>query len=507
MHVQNPPRAKRGGRFVQSQGQTRNPVSAADLQAAKNANLERNANARLTASTFMPQVMRDAQPTVQQAFVMGQNAAGRNPRGSTKNGPLGGKLGPNNTLGIGETEAGRQWVDAILHPCCEPQAKACGIPDRSSSLVVAPCYRSSTNISITPASGQTTWDLQVLLLPIPEIDYIYRTRANSAAGWGAWTVQYLPNFKQFGDGAVGTLKVQGIGKQRIMGRGHTMHLRASGTTNQGMCFAGQVTTLDWKREYDEGFNGSQGVAPATYFQHRVPLDSAELVSLDPAMVEWEAVNGVYMPLRFTDAVWNYYDTYQGLTISYLGTGDTPTSGVLPASWTQLTDSSQVNPGNVNLPVPLAITLPSGAPTQLSSIIPGTSEITPFLTGVVFFEGLDVSASIQVKTRQYMENQPEASVLDSTGELAQATAAATAIRPFAEVSPLYDKQAIEVAALVAQAEPHAYPASANDFSSVMRSIWDTVKSVGKHVVGFADVLSGLGVPVAGTVSTIGHALGL
>jgi hypothetical protein len=337
-------------------------------------------------------------------------------------------------------------------------------------------------------------------LPIPELDFVYRGR-NPGGAWSNWYVVYAANFGQAGtDGSANTLETQGYGSQRIIGRGHTMHLRASGTTNQGTVFGGQVHSLDWVRDYDTGFNGAQGTPPSRYAQHRVPINPAELTALDPAVVEWEAWNGLYMPLRFAENTWRYEVAAPGAPVLYSGAGASPTSGYLPGSWIQIADSSAASPSAVNLPQTPTYTLPSEAPTVGGAIIYGTSDATPFLTGVAFFEGISTEASVQIKSRIYMENQLEASTYG-------VNAAGTALRAFAEPSPIYDWAALEVAATVSQAGPHAYPASANDFSTVMGSIWNTLKSVGKHVVGALDIASGLGLPFAGPIAGVAHAIGL
>jgi hypothetical protein len=117
---------------------------------------------------------------------------------------------------------------------------------------------------------------------------------------------------------------------------------------------------------------------------------------------------------------------------------------------------------------------------------------------VFFQGIDKAATLQVKTRRYMENQLE--VVNQGSGPAQA-----ALRPFLHPSPIYDFAAVECAAIVAQTSPHAYPASDNDFGTVMGKIWNTIKSVGSHVVNALDIAGGMGLPFAGPIAQIGKGL--
>jgi len=210
------------------------------------------------------------------------------------------------------------------------------------------------------------------------------------------------------------------------------------------------------------------------------------------------MNGVYMPLRYSNDNWRYYDTATGDVLNYLGTSAFPTAGVLPASWVQLVDGAATTPSDVVLPNTPTFTMPGGAPTNQQRLIYGTSDMTPFLTGVVIFEGLSQAASVQVKSRKYMENQLEP--LD--GGVNQV---ALAVRPFAKQSPMYDPIALEVVAVTSQSAPHAYPAEANDFGTVMKSIWNTLKTVGRHILGATDLAAAAGIPGAAVASGIGHAV--
>jgi hypothetical protein len=402
-------------------------------------------------------------------------------------------------LGMSSTSEGGEWLDCYLHPCMEPAPKPRGVPDRSSAMVAAPLFKSTSTQSWTLSTG-STYDMQIAFLPIPEIDYVMRQRSSSAATWTAWTVVYMPNFVANQDGTAVTMATQGYGSQRIIGRGHTVHLIASGTTNQGMVFSGQVDGLDFEEQYTSNQSSSQGIPASRYLQYRVPFDPAELMALDNAATEMEAVHGCYMPLRFTENSWVYQQPRDGVLVGYDGTGTSPTDGFLPQQWVQIVDNSALTPATVIMPngVP-TFAVPSEAPTVGSKMVYGISDPTPFLTGIVFFQGIDVAASAQIKSRVYVEGQPEAATFSATG--------GASIRPFCEPSPLYDPQALHNAALIAQVSPHAYPAADNDFSGVMSKIFSVLKTVGGAITGVARIASGLGLPGAGTVATIGGALGL
>jgi len=270
-----------------------------------------------------------------------------------------------------------------------------------------------------------------------------------------------------------------------------MHLRASATTNQGTVFGGQVEGVEFINNYTAGVDSTGGTTSgSTQVQFQLPNDSSELIGTDPAAVQWEAFNGGYMVMRSNVNSQPYLDCGGDAAIAYDGVGDTPTPGFLPETWFQIKANV---PGldNFDLTPAPTFTLPSGAPSlSIQKYMYGISTPDAFLTGVVFFEGLDQAASVQVKSHLFLENELDA----GTGS--------SALRPFAKTSPLYDMTALERVAVVEQASPHMYPASFNDFSTVMKSIWGVLKKVGLPI---ADVLAGAGIPLVSPAIGIGAKL--
>jgi len=133
---------------------------------------------------------------------------------------------------------------------------------------------------------------------------------------------------------------------------------------------------------------------------------------------------------------------------------------------------------------------SGAYTSLRTRN-GVSAKGGFMTGLWVWEGLDSAASVQVKTKAGIE---------------MTTTNATIAQAFTNLSPMLDQEALDVVARVAQRAAGSYPANYNDLSKILGSIWGAVKGIAGPVVGIADHLSGMGVPVLSDVSAVVRDIG-
>jgi len=76
---------------------------------------------------------------------------------------------------------------------------------------------------------------------------------------------------------------------------------------------------------------------------------------------------------------------------------------------------------------------------------------------------------------------------------------TIMQAFTGPSPLLDSQALEVVSRVAQQSAGAYPASYNDLSSILGSVWSAVKGIVKPIGEIANFAAGTKIPV---ISDIG-----
>jgi hypothetical protein len=397
---------------------------------------------------------------------------------------------------LGSTDDGRKWAISALHPCEDALATPSGIPDHTQVPIVSPSFRNSTNIAMPAGLSDSSWDLQLVMLPSPEIDYIWRARANASTNWSAWTLVRPSTFPALASGLATTLGASGYSKYRFQGRGYTLHHIASATTNQGVVVAGQINAIAGPTTtvVSATPKAAGQIRDARYNPYTVPASSQELTQQDSLSVEWNAPNGIYMPLRFPDPVHNYVDAADGEVVVY-DAGTTPPTQVPQSFFTVSSALSNGGPPVVNqiidIPTP-AFQTPVDVPGA-DSIGYGASNPGNLFAGVVFFLGLSPSASVQVKSRMHLECQ-----VDTSG---------TAVQPFLHSSPILDRQAMDIVATIGQVQSHAYPAKFNDFGGILGSIWDAVKSVAKPILHpLIEGVSGIPV-VGGLVQGLANKVGL
>ena len=179
---------------------------------------------------------------------------------------------------IGHTPEGRAWAMAALHPCGAGEVVARnvgvinGMCDTMTSAVATPIYRSENHISysqrVFPTADipkPTTYGIDIIVPPIPEIDFCYRLLDDSTGQKSGWIVVRLPDFSlpppvEYGQneddpptkyhGYVGgdvpnrtsitTMQSVGYGKVRQIAVGHTFELDAAGLNDQGRVIVGQM---------------------------------------------------------------------------------------------------------------------------------------------------------------------------------------------------------------------------------------------------------------------------
>jgi hypothetical protein len=379
---------------------------------------------------------------------------------------------------LGNTDDGRNWALAALHPCCENLPPVQGIPDRSSQPIATPSYRNTSTVSMPASLSTTTWDCQLVMVPIPEIDYIWRARANAAAAWSSWFVVRPAAFPGNADGSGVSLGSIGYDRYRMMGRGYTIHLLANATQDQGIVVAGQISATDLNYVAQvpntEGATGNSQSPVLTNYQ--VPSGTQGLTQQDNLATEWEARHGTYMPLRFDQTVEYYVDCGDGAAVNIADGIDSPDSFVTISS--ALTEGGAITDDNpvVVTPVP-TFTPPANFPPALSMIYAASQQCNQ-LIGCQFFTGLDVSASLQVKSRMHIE----ATVLSD----------GTAVQPFVHSSPVLDNKAMGIVATVAQVQKHCYYAEYNDLGKILTSIWNAIWPIGKTLAsGAVSFIPGIG----------------
>jgi len=410
---------------------------------------------------------------------------------------------------LGSTDAGRMWALLALHPCGEYVSSCDGIPDETMAAAVTPTYRAHTTVSwnsdlfITkpePAAG-FSYDVQIVTPPFPEIDYLYRLRYNGV--WSKWVAIRLPGFP-FIEGlpAAKCLDAVGLSKYRFVARGMTLYLDAPRLSDNGRYVGGQVATILKKDRYEwsnesvapkDGSDPAFGEGATSLFSITVPEDEDQLVLQDNLVAQWPARDGAYIPHRFVSPVQQYQETagasYFSKAPVYQSDGTVTTIQVPSSALTVAYSSSQGtsidNSENFYNPNP-----PWAAPSGTSALAPerctwGVSDPGNLCTGVSFFKAISGTASIQVKSRVYLE--------------AEAAEAASAAAPYAHKPPCLDRKALDLVTMVAQVQPHVFYARDNDFSSILQSIGKMLPGILGWIDPVADRLTRAGLPFVSPVA--------
>jgi len=385
---------------------------------------------------------------------------------------------------LGSTDDGRRWALAALHPCDEELTPPEGIPDLSSTTVASPSLRNTSTISSLVSTGEfvdASWDCQVICPPIPEIDYLYRQKLAGTTTWGDWNLVRPASFPASADGTATTLLTTGYSRYRYQGRGYTFQHIASGLTNEGTLFAGQVQATEssqYSPEFATAPTSPEGRAWQTVINP--PAFPQDLVQEDSLAVQWQAKHGAYMPLRFVDTVHLYRPAAGDGVI-------TGGAASVPASWAYVssaTTAGGVPTVNTIVKTPTPVFTTPGSTVTAVQMAYGASPAGNLLTGIFFFMGINSKASFEVKSRMHLENQVARDGF--------------AVQPFVHSPPVYDREALEIVGKVGQVQKHAYYAVYNDLGQILNSIWGAIRSVGSPI---AKVLAGSGIPVLSTVGNI------
>lgn len=406
---------------------------------------------------------------------------------------------------LGNTNEGREFALVNLHPCGEYVTEAPGIPDESQVSSVTPAFRGDNTIAVDPAYFATPitlpaeyrYDIQLVVLPIPEVDFIFRVRVPVASpDWSMWVVRRTTYFSNAADGTAITMATSGYSSSRMIGRGITVHFDAPKLADQGRLVAGQIKPVSRTEDVTPPtVNSTSSVAAAKVTTYYVPQSETELMQQDPAAAQWEARSGTYIPHRFIQPTQLFSSVQPGTTerITFDIEGGTSGRIDMPAAMFCLADSPdtvaletgrqriyhrQTPTWNIDGTVPPGIPSPNTCDW-------GVSDPLNQYTSVQFFLGMQHTSQLHIKTRLYLEN--EAHARDSP------------VTPFLHKSPSYDFRAMQIVALVAQNQQHVFYAADNDLSSILQSI-------GKILPGLLGALEGSGLPLASTAGMLGGHVG-
>lgn len=351
---------------------------------------------------------------------------------------------------VAETKDGQIWAERALHPCSNTIGGASPIPDDSTALSATYETRDLLTLSRPSSITTDTWDFQIVTTSCPDLPILWRTRAAGAA-FGAWTRVFEGPPSQapgvFTLGGVNTATalvepdisiVPQLARELVQYRathlGITGVLVANSLTDQGTVTAGQFgnkpdlsTIQPITAAYSTaGGTNKQQIAFCVYTD--VPKSSEELIRLVPTAYNDEARAGFYLPVRYDD----------------------PIHAWTPQSSTEWNNAASNNRSKAGMPIALS---DAGASFDMltdpivSSDVDGVRRV--FTTagpvnlqmGVVFMEGLDKAASIQIKLQAGLE------VVAGTNSIAQS---------FMTEAPPADETAIKMVHELSRRMPVAYP---------------------------------------------------
>lgn len=400
---------------------------------------------------------------------------------------------------LGSTDTGREWALVALHPCGEYVTTANGVPDETQAVAVTPCYRAESKIQWdaslfgTPPTPTAPfqYDVQIVSLPHPELNYIYRL--GYQGGWSKWVPVHMPVFQTGASGTASTLDSMGLTSHRGMGKGLTMYLDAPALADQGRLIAGQIKPQVQKEEYDFSLSSTTGASPQSGsgrfegWGYYVPLSEDELVQQDPKCAQWHARDGCYIPHRFVQPKQDFVATNPGTLGHAPGSSDSTALAQVP-----LTGLWLMNEPSTTLELSHTMDMITGGTwtAALSGLYDpaimdwGYSEPENFYTSVTFFLGISNQASVQVKTRLHVE--------------AEALGRNSASAPFSHQSPMLDRQALDLVAKVGQVQQHVFFAADNDLGSILASIGKILPGI---VTPVADIVGSSGIPILGDIGKV------
>lgn len=379
-----------------------------------------------------------------------------------------------------DTVEAEEWAVRAISPCDERVQNGRQIPDGSSAPSAVITSRILTVIEPPATVGsEKLWNCQFVVAPLPDVAFVYKkwtsAQTNKDVPWVPVTYDNVrfgslqfpadptianPNppdvaLNPGGVGRnIGTLLTNAEQTRQTM-KGLTIELNASALHNGGMVLAGQYgdkitrvvnTILSPKTgyatpDYDKIPASCKGAA---YVVQNVPSNTEQLFDKDSLAVRMPARKGVYLPLKFNDAESPYAETDSNQYPS--------AEGPIPVMFQTKYDG--FNQTQEFLPAPNGNFL-------------GSAGLMNMQTGVVFFSGLELEASLDVKTVSALEVVPR-SVGNWTG--------------FSQESPENVPDAQRHVHEVQRKLASAHPASYNFLGTLLATVLPYLGDVAKAVVG-------------------------
>jgi hypothetical protein len=468
---------------------------------------------------------------------------------------------------MGRTPTGRAWAMTALHPCGKGEiispmiGDLSGMPDTMTGAVVTPAYPGENYITFdttlfeTPPMEPTgTWGIDVIIPPIPEIDFLYRIRYDLTNLESRWRVVRLPNMglPTAATSSAENIALRGVtfaslgyGKVRCIGSGHTFNLDVSDLNNQGRIVAAQIDGQwsDLKLPFGRS-NAVTGqfvtgpaltdLAPAVTAVNvqssaygntdlqvlSIPVDPQVLVSACPSSYQADAKFGAYVVQKFSSPLLGYQFKQAGDDAVFATDGgevaETAVEGLAPmtAFGINTTGYNQTIPVVDNLEILMtdsdfdSLTATNTVwPVQDNTVAGGLNDdagkvIHPFvtkssdmMTSVITFRNLAVASTGSSTAVVRVKSRNFFECIPNAQN--------PATTPFTHQPAAYDPPALDAVITVGKQLADAYPASYNDLGEMLGQMWDGLKEL-VHPV--AVELGKAGIPVVSNIAAeIGDSL--
>lgn len=466
---------------------------------------------------------------------------------------------------VGSTPTGKAWALAALHPCGSGEVisptvgEVVGMCDTMTGSVATPVYRGETHVPFVktlfpnpalPNLGSTTYGVDLIIPPIPEIDFIYRLRDDATNVNTPWVVirqqgYELPVYTDLGgdvlgynDSSIGTtFATSGYGKARIIAMGHTIELDAGALNDQGRVVVGQMEG-QWKRlalapnqsvvttgEFVTGVGPPVTTNSAvTAVRNYGPEDAADVwllnVPTDPMVVtancpgayQGLAKHGAYVVSKFTSPLLGYsFKRTAGESVFDTGATDIQEGGQIRPYLPQtafainstgretgenLTDSEGFYSGNDRLrsgfsngALPIRSGLEEVAVIQGDTLAPFCGEPSDMMTAVVMFRNLPVGSGTSGLTASLR-------IKSRTYFEAISNASNPAVAPYIHPPAQFDFPALNSVIVSGKQLADAYPACANSLGTILSKIWSALR-------GTSAIVGGLGIPIVSDVGRLAN----
>lgn len=476
---------------------------------------------------------------------------------------------------LGSTPTGRAWAMAAIHPCGAGEVsdinvgELLGMADTMTGSVANPIYRSENHlrfnkeifvdghgVPVNPETlGTSTYGVDLIIPPIPEIVYMYRLIDDGTGIKSPWVVVRLPDFNLpavkeiattvptwgYDQTSTGTTMAStGYGKARIIGRGLTIELDAAALNDQGRIVVGQmqgqITPLEFTVPFvtssftdfvtdvgppvatAPGISGISSYSPGATTKVQllsVPTDPAVITSNCPAAYQGLAKNGAYVVQKFSAPLYGYEFKTTGSHLMYdTGTSTAvgeDTSTFLPYTALAVSSSGFNDNASLQNADDFWVSRTVGTNPLQSGIGTGTTQIlnpdgSDTSTDQALFHPFISNPSDMMTSVVTLRNLPSGVTNGTTASLrikgrtyleCISNGSNPAVSPYVHSPAEFDVKALHQVIVVGKRTMDAYPAAANSLGGIFGSIWNAIKNVGRPI---AKAVKGFNIPVVSDIAS-------